>query len=192
MSNGQIDFKMEEFQLIGIVLIQKDVVYEDNSQISLTSLYSNPLPRIPLAETSEARYFCPNCPKSYLHQHNLIKHLRYECGMDPQFQCPYCPQKATQKDDKHLQSQKLHIFNPSPSHIWEDFSTENCFWNCKKCGKVYQWKKNLVRHMRLECGKDPQFQCPYCSRRMIHSSNLKTHIKRAHQHFAEFGNFRLP
>nr|CAD7440195.1 unnamed protein product [Timema bartmani] len=81
----------------GIVLIQKDVVYEDTSQISWTSLYSNPLPRIPIVETSEARYFCPNCPKSYLHQHNLIKHLRYECGMDPQFPCPYCPQKATQK-----------------------------------------------------------------------------------------------
>ncbi|PNF37611.1 hypothetical protein B7P43_G11948 [Cryptotermes secundus] len=36
---------------------------------------------------------------------------------------------------------------------------------CRDCGKMYAWKTSLIRHRREECGKEPQFQCPYCDKR---------------------------
>ncbi|XP_054287639.1 oocyte zinc finger protein XlCOF15-like [Macrosteles quadrilineatus] len=33
---------------------------------------------------------------------------------------------------------------------------------CDSCGKAYIRKDTLQRHQTLECGKDPQFNCPYC------------------------------
>lgn len=51
---------------------------------------------------------------------------------------------------------------------------------CPQCGKVYRWRGNLNLHLRQECGKDPQFQCPICPHRSKQKSNLKTHIINIH------------
>nr|CAD7256011.1 unnamed protein product [Timema shepardi] len=61
--------------------------------------------------------------------------------------------------------QRLHPakFLPSSYQLLKSLPQSNFLWNCEKCGKVYQWKQTLVRHMKLECGKDPQFHCPFCS-----------------------------
>lgn len=52
---------------------------------------------------------------------------------------------------------------------------------CYKCGKTYRWKGNLSQHLRFECGKLPQFKCPYCPYRSKHRSDLKNkHMKCKH------------
>ncbi|KAJ9593770.1 hypothetical protein L9F63_027589, partial [Diploptera punctata] len=51
---------------------------------------------------------------------------------------------------------------------------------CPQCGKSYRWKSTLDRHLRLECGKEPQFQCPYCAYRAKRKSNLEKHIVLRH------------
>lgn len=55
-------------------------------------------------------------------------------------------------------------------------------FQCPGCGKVYRWRKNMVSHMRLECGKEPQFQCPHCPQRTTQKSSLLTHIYNKHRH----------
>lgn len=50
------------------------------------------------------KYACPNCKKTYRYPHGLSRHLKYECGIEPQFQCPICPYKA-----KHKGHLKTHI-----------------------------------------------------------------------------------
>lgn len=61
-------------------------------------------------------YCCPQCQKSYTQKRNMIRHLRYECGVEPKFQCQYCSFKAKQKANLK-------------SHIWfkhsEKALTEN-------------------------------------------------------------------
>jgi hypothetical protein len=52
---------------------------------------------------------------------------------------------------------------------------------CPKCGKAYSWKSNLTRHLRLECGKAPQQQCPYCPYITNHKCVLQKHIQRHHK-----------
>ncbi|KAJ4427480.1 hypothetical protein ANN_25128, partial [Periplaneta americana] len=51
---------------------------------------------------------------------------------------------------------------------------------CKKCGKSYNWKQSLNNHIRMECGKEPQFKCPYCPHRAKLKWNLQKHIKMRH------------
>jgi hypothetical protein len=53
--------------------------------------------------------------------------------------------------------------------------------SCTNCGKAYLWRTNLIRHMKLECGKVPQQQCPYCPYISNHKSNVKKHIHRLHK-----------
>jgi uncharacterized C2H2 Zn-finger protein len=57
---------------------------------------------------------------------------------------------------------------------------ENGF-RCTQCGKVYLRKGTLTRHLKYECGKEPQFQCPHCPLRTRHKSSLLTHIYCKHR-----------
>ncbi|KAJ9600576.1 hypothetical protein L9F63_026288 [Diploptera punctata] len=57
---------------------------------------------------------------------------------------------------------------------------------CTRCGKVYNWRGNLLRHMRLECGKAPQFQCSYCPYMTKHKNHLQRHVTTRHKDVLEF------
>lgn len=49
-------------------------------------------------------FHCPNCSKMYHYKSSLARHIRLECGKEPQFQCPYCPHVT-----KHKSSLVMHI-----------------------------------------------------------------------------------
>lgn len=51
---------------------------------------------------------------------------------------------------------------------------------CSKCGKVYSRKTTLLRHLRLECGKIPQLQCPHCPYITKRKSSLHRHVSHIH------------
>ena len=57
----------------------------------------------------------------------------------------------------------------------------NSVFVCPNCSKVYSYKGNLNRHLKVECGKDPQEVCPFCMKTFKHKSNLLTHIDRRHK-----------
>lgn len=47
-----------------------------------------------------SRLVCPrNCGKSYAWKTNLYKHLTFECGIRPQFKCPYCSKVCNRKSN---------------------------------------------------------------------------------------------
>ncbi|KAG8259464.1 hypothetical protein J6590_014934 [Homalodisca vitripennis] len=47
---------------------------------------------------------CPRCLKAYLKPCTLRRHITFECGVSPQFHCPYCDHKAKRNDElnKHI------------------------------------------------------------------------------------------
>ena len=49
---------------------------------------------------------CPRCRKVYRYRTNMLRHLKVECGKEPQFQCPYCPCQT-----KHKSSMQRHMEN---------------------------------------------------------------------------------
>ncbi|KAJ8894865.1 hypothetical protein PR048_000172 [Dryococelus australis] len=42
---------------------------------------------------------CPGCGRTYRWRKTLVRHIRLECGKEPQFQCPYCPKRSSQKSN---------------------------------------------------------------------------------------------
>lgn len=46
---------------------------------------------------SNGRFVCPNCGKTYGHRPTLGRHLKYECGLLPQFRCYICHKAFTRK-----------------------------------------------------------------------------------------------
>lgn len=64
---------------------------------------------------------------------------------------------------------------------------DGSFWNsgkmsyhCPICNAGYTYKKTLKTHMKYDCGKEPRFKCPYCSKRDKCSSNIYKHIRMRH------------
>lgn len=62
----------------------------------------------------------------------------------------------------------------------QNFSSRPQTYPCHQCGKVYRWKQSLSLHQRLECGKEPQFQCPHCPHRSKQKGSLFKHISNKH------------
>jgi hypothetical protein len=55
------------------------------------------------------------CGKVYSQNKNLQYHMRYECGKEPRFQCPYCPHRTKRKNNLmlHISSQHSEAHNVS-------------------------------------------------------------------------------
>lgn len=53
----------------------------------------------------------------------------------------------------------------------------NIYHSCIKCGKSYTTIYNLKRHLRFECGVDPQFECIHCGTKFKHKHHLTDHIR---------------
>lgn len=49
-------------------------------------------------------YACARCGNSYARLHSLSRHVRFECGVDPKFECPICHKKS-----KHKHNLLLHM-----------------------------------------------------------------------------------
>lgn len=61
---------------------------------------------------------------------------------------------------------------------------------CQKCGKRYQSKTSLSLHTRLECGKEPMFQCHVCLRRFHQGGSLNRHVRSLHRQAFQENNYK--
>ncbi|XP_073976554.1 uncharacterized protein isoform X3 [Rhodnius prolixus] len=50
---------------------------------------------------------CEKCGRTYVRKDSLQRHTLWECGKDPAFQCPFCPQRCKRKSHhvRHMQRQ---------------------------------------------------------------------------------------
>lgn len=53
-------------------------------------------------------------------------------------------------------------------------------YKCEKCGASYSMQKNLVSHVRKECGREASLQCPLCPMKTKRKGNLKRHMLFVH------------
>uniref|UniRef100_A0A182LX86 C2H2-type domain-containing protein n=1 Tax=Anopheles culicifacies TaxID=139723 RepID=A0A182LX86_9DIPT len=58
---------------------------------------------------------------------------------------------------------------------------ELCAFACPDCGRTYKLKSSLRNHQKWECGKEPQFQCPYCIYRAKQKMHIGRHMERMHK-----------
>ncbi|XP_017783512.1 PREDICTED: zinc finger protein 775-like [Nicrophorus vespilloides] len=69
---------------------------------------------IQFEKDGNGRSVCPKCWNSYKQRSHLIRHLRYECGVDPKFKCTHCPRRFKQKS-KLLTHVKSHYLDTQSS-----------------------------------------------------------------------------
>ncbi|KAG8259304.1 hypothetical protein J6590_014773 [Homalodisca vitripennis] len=129
-----------------------------NAPFSFTLATSIP---VKLTKDGKQTFSCDKCGKIYRHRRSLWLHDKYECGKPPQFICPYCPYLAKRKS--HMKTH-LALKHSEVSDSWND------------CGKTYTHKRSLWLHGKYECGKPPQFLCPFCPYKAKLKGNLKTHV----------------
>ena len=56
-------------------------------------------------------------------------------------------------------------------------------FSCPQCGRSYAAMTSVNRHLRWECGLEPQFTCQVCHRRFYHKHTLTHHLRGAHEIF---------
>ena len=49
-------------------------------------------------EQASNKYGCVRCGRSYQHQATLVRHQRYECGIQASYPCEYCNRKFKRRD----------------------------------------------------------------------------------------------
>jgi len=52
---------------------------------------------------------------------------------------------------------------------------------CVDCGKVYKHQPTMYNHRKFECGKEPQFHCPYCAYKATRKTYLRSHMDNRHR-----------
>lgn len=52
---------------------------------------------------------------------------------------------------------------------------------CSKCGSLYKTRKSLRAHIRIQCGKEPNFHCPLCPKKTYQKIHIEVHMSRAHK-----------
>lgn len=90
---------------------------------------------------------------------------------------------AMLKSSRSLSSRLLYPILPSTKDLallWLAKQRASFQYRCEQCGKGYQHRATLMRHTRHECGKEPQFKCPYCAHRTKQRGNLYQHIRTNH------------
>ncbi|GAB0096964.1 hypothetical protein DMENIID0001_125500 [Sergentomyia squamirostris] len=53
-------------------------------------------------------------------------------------------------------------------------------YSCPQCGTRFTLEKNMKRHYRYECGKEPMYQCPVCFVKFKRNNQLQNHIAKKH------------
>lgn len=57
---------------------------------------------------SVVQFACINCERPYETKMGLNLHLRYHCGKEPSFQCPYCHFRTYQKGNLKKHVYRIH------------------------------------------------------------------------------------
>ncbi|CAG0882470.1 unnamed protein product [Cyprideis torosa] len=155
------------------------------------------------------RWSCLRCGKTYGAKFNLKHHLRYKCGVQPQFVCPVCGKEyvvghafaaseiftfygmvsiagrwsCSIAGNLTMAGNKINRYLYCKCGVDSQCRCVICGENltCPRCGRSYSRKPNLAHHMRYKCGVQPQFKCNLCGREYRNKSSLVVHTVSAHR-----------
>ncbi|XP_066155306.1 gastrula zinc finger protein XlCGF26.1-like [Euwallacea fornicatus] len=96
------------------------------------------------AQDLNGRFMCPNCNSSYKQKGHLVRHIKYECGVEPQFECQVCFHSYRHSCGKCLKSYK-YKWNLL-RHVKYECGVAPQF-TCRLCSKAFTQKSSLKSHV---------------------------------------------
>lgn len=63
-------------------------------------------------EEGHRRYLCPKCGNSYKYLGDMKKHMRFQCGQEPKFECPYCRKRSKVSSNMYAHVRTMHSDQP--------------------------------------------------------------------------------
>lgn len=130
---------------------------------------------------SEGPYICGNCGKLFHLKIRFSEHQRKECSAAA---CSTKKKRRSRiKKAKNIVIQKpqvniRRIFLPTLPSTFENTGEKK--YSCPTCNRCYVNYRDLVRHQRYICQKEPQFACNYCDRKFYHRYRLTYHLVSLH------------
>ncbi|XP_017887192.1 longitudinals lacking protein, isoforms A/B/D/L-like isoform X4 [Ceratina calcarata] len=93
-------------------------------------------------------------------------------------------EKISQKDESFLYI--AEPIPPVPRNHWPDsYAVQNSVpkkkFYCPRCNSGYTRLSDMKTHCHFQCGKEPRYQCPYCTKKAKFSSNMYVHVRRMHK-----------
>ncbi|XP_071634014.1 uncharacterized protein [Temnothorax longispinosus] len=132
---------------------------------------------------------CNLCGNAYSWISSLRRH-QLQCGnKEAKISCDFCAKKFYRRDrlKEHLfvyHSDVISECRTRPTQVTEystsSWKSNRKSWPCYRCGKRYMWRDSLKKHQRVECGKDPTFECPICGRKFKHKHRWQSHARLIH------------
>ncbi|CAG9864644.1 unnamed protein product [Phyllotreta striolata] len=109
------------------------------------------------------KFYCPRCGKSYVRKQHVTRHVQYECGKEPTFECPFCPKKYRRSDVLQY-------------HLRNSHAVRRPAYDFRHCSMYYKFKGNIRRHLKYECGKEATFSCHLCNFKCKRADYLRFHL----------------
>ncbi|KAK0097569.1 hypothetical protein PV326_001076 [Microctonus aethiopoides] len=155
----------------------RSIATTENSQV--------PIIKSPRIKQLWRPFPCHTCGKSYTRKDTLRRHLRYECGKNPQYICYVCKKGFKQKSNFQRHNINVHGGRSRGSCYPVSLSRVIVHQNpypCHKCGRSYRNKGSLKRHLHDECGKPPQYICSICEKGFKQKANFQRHNATIHDY----------
>lgn len=95
---------------------------------------------------------------------------------------PYASQRATTPGRTFANHIAKCPPTPPTTIALTTSNNNEIMYKCYKCSKCYKHRITLNRHLKYECGIEPQFHCNYCMYRCKRKSTLESHIKYRHRY----------
>ncbi|RLU14948.1 hypothetical protein DMN91_012835 [Ooceraea biroi] len=77
----------------------------------------------------------------------------------------------------------VHLLSFTPRELRHESHRSDRIFDCHQCGRSYQMRHNLVKHLRFECGGQKHFACYLCPARYTQNGKLRQHMLNAHDIF---------
>lgn len=85
--------------------------------------------RLRFSQHSQYNHVCPRCNKAYKWRHNMIQHMKRDCGKPPNFRCPYCEYCSKQKNNliRHVLSKHKEFTDEFLNDVYKGRAGDKIF-----------------------------------------------------------------
>ena len=104
--------------------------------------------------------------------------LRWE-GVEPEVQLQVQVVRKRKRKQPQQAAKKLPAKRFDPNAEQKQLQQQRYF--CFVCGRSYRYRRNLNRHINLDCGREPRHPCPYCDYVGRDVADLREHVLDQHQ-----------